>query len=75
MGERKLRRKFNEFVVSATVGLGRRATVLSSHRSSHEQAMTLIFELHQDDLLRTKEQCGVGMIPGKYGSEAQAEAR
>ena len=66
-GRRKAAKKFNEFVVTATVGLGLDQCP-EQPSLFRRPGTTLIFELHQDDF-------GVGMASGTSGRAAQAEAR
>ena len=66
-GRRKAAKKFNEFVVSATFGLG--LEQCPEQPSLFRRAgTTLIFELHQDDFYGSGKQCGVSKVPGNSGA-------
>ena len=72
-GRRKAAKKFNEFVVTATDGLGleqcpEQPSLFRRPRS------TLIFKCHQDDFYGVREQCVIGVAPRESGCKAQAEA-
>ena len=67
-GRRKAAKKFNEFVVTATDGLGIEQCP-EQPSLFRRPGTTLIFECP-----RVREQCGIGMAPRESGCKAQAEA-
>ena len=70
-GSRKTAETCNEFVVSATVGLGLEEC-LEQPSLFWRPGTTLIFELHLDDFFVSGSNVD---SPGKFVCEAQAEAR